>query len=163
MPAVEAGTSYKPRCSLHWSTQPNSHPSSVLFLATPVLRQPFPPLTDAVCVCCLQVVTAALGLLTELPEFATEQLIRTLQPHMLQMAAAAVAAASATQQPAATQHEAAWTAAFAAYAAAVPSKLLAAAAEDGDATAAAAAAGGDEGQDGSDQLRQALLQVRARA
>lgn len=95
----------------------------------------------------LQVVSAALGLLTELPEFSPEQLITDLETHMLQVAAAAVQAAAA--QPPDLLHAAAWTSAFAAYAAAVPLKLLAAG-EDSP---------GDEGGGGQDQLRQALLQV----
>ena len=92
---------------------------------------------------CMQVVSAALGLLTELPEFAPEQLISKLEPHMLQVAAAAVRAASST--PPDLMHAAAWASAFAAWAAAVPQKLL--------------AAGEDEGG-GSREVRQALLQVR---
>jgi hypothetical protein len=91
---------------------------------------------------CMQVVSAALGLLTELPEFAPEQLVSTLEPHMLQVAAAAVRAASST--PPDLMHAAAWASAFAAWAAAVPQKLL--------------AAGEDEGG-GSGEVRQALLQV----
>lgn len=92
-------------------------------------------------------VSAALGLLTELPEFSPEQLITDLEPHMLQVAVAAVQAAVA--QPPDLLHAAAWTSAFAACAAAVPLKLLAAA-EDSPA---------EDGGSGQDQLRQALLQV----
>jgi hypothetical protein len=90
----------------------------------------------------VQVVTAALGLLLEVPEFAPEHLIRSLEPHMLQVAAAAVRAASGGLND--IRHAAAWVSAFSSYAAAVPDMLL--------------AAGEDEGSTGED-LRQALLQV----
>jgi hypothetical protein len=94
----------------------------------------------------LQVVAAALGLLTELPEFAPEQLIQAVEPHMLQVAAAAVRAAAG--HPPDLLHAAAWVSAFAAYAAAVPLRIMAAEDES-------AAEGEGVGQD----VRQALLQV----
>jgi uncharacterized membrane protein len=97
--------------------------------------------------CILQVVAAALGLLTELPEFAPEQLIQAVEPHMLQVAAAAVRAAAG--YPPDLLHAAAWASAFAAYAAAVPLKLMAVEDE-------LAVDGEGVGQD----VRQALLQVR---
>lgn len=94
----------------------------------------------------LQVVSAALGLLTELPEFAPEQLIQALEPHMLQVAAAAVRAAAG--HPPDLLHAAALASAFAAYTAAVPLKLMAV--EDESAV---------EGEGVGQDVRQALLQV----
>lgn len=101
-------------------------------------------------------VSAALGLLSDLPEYAPEQLLQAMEPHMLQVEAAALHAAAAAVQSAAAavsqtpdlMHTAAWVAAFAAHAAAVPQRLLLA--DDGEDDGA-----GSSGQ----QLREALLQV----
>jgi hypothetical protein len=90
-------------------------------------------------------VSAALGFLLEVPEFAPEHLIRSLEPHMLQVAAAAVRAATGGVPD--LMHAAAWVSAFSAYAAAVPHMLLAA---------------GEEECSGGEDLRQALLQVNMR-
>lgn len=91
----------------------------------------------------MQVVSAALGLLNETQEFAPEQLVGALEPHMLQVAAAAVRAA--TSSPPDLMHAAAWASAFSAWAAAVPQRLL--------------ASGEEEGGGAAEDVRQALLQV----
>lgn len=94
----------------------------------------------------VQVVSAALGLLTEVCEYSPEQLLQALQPHMLQVATAAVQAAVVT--PPDLMHAAAWVSAFSAYAAAVPQQVLA---EE------------EEGATQGQSLRHALLQVRCAA
>lgn len=98
-----------------------------------------------------QEVAAGLRLLQELPEYAPEQLLRSLQPAMIQMAQSAASLATA-DAPAAAAAAAAgtglcraseWVQAFAAHAMACPQRLLAAATEAQQWT-----------------LRDALLQVR---
>lgn len=96
----------------------------------------------SVCVDTAQVVQAAEALLSDLPEYAPEQLLSSLEPHMLQVAAAALQAASGDTGDG--MHAAAWVAAFSAYVAALPDKLVAS--EDVDPNT-------------GHQLRQALLQV----
>jgi hypothetical protein len=67
----------------------------------------------------LQELEAGLALLLDLPEYAPEQLLASLQPSMLAVAEAAGRAAAPE-----LRHAAAWTRVFAAYAAAVPQQLL---------------------------------------
>ena len=67
--------------------------------------------------CCAKVVAAAVDLLQELPEYAPEQLLQSLQPHMIAVAQAACQAA-ARGGTTDLMHAAAWVKAFAAYAAA---------------------------------------------
>jgi hypothetical protein len=76
-----------------------------------------------------QVLTAAVAVLEEVPEFAPEALLDDLEPSMLAVASAAAQAAAASA-PAArgAPHAAAWCRVFAAFAAARPATLLAAAA-----------------------------------
>lgn len=71
----------------------------------------------------VQVVSAALDMLSELPEYAPEQLLLSLQPHMMAMAQSACQAA-ARAGPVDLMHAAAWVKAFAAYVAEVPQELL---------------------------------------
>lgn len=71
----------------------------------------------------LQAVDAAVDLLTELPEYAPEQLLTILKPHMLTMAQAACHAATSAGTLH-LKHAAAWVRAFAAYASAVPQHVL---------------------------------------
>lgn len=71
----------------------------------------------------IQELEAGLALLLDLPEYAPEQLLSSLQPSMLAVAeAASRAAAAALAQD--LRHAAAWSHVFAAYAAAVPQQLL---------------------------------------